>query len=235
MSAQTEVSPESKLIDLIACEQCDALWARPSLTAGQLARCGRCDAVLGRYPWVGLQGQFALVATATIMFVIANAFPIVVLDMQGIRHGSTLLEAIVALSQQGAAGVAIVAAVTVLICPLLELLIRAWALLSVTGAHSATGMMHTMLGPSLRLLSRVQRWSMMEVYVIGILVTVVKLGSMAQVIPGISIVSFAALTILIGAIRSAGTDAIWKQLELSRTTMPAISDEPDRAASTWPR
>jgi len=230
MSVQSEVSPEHKLANLIACEQCDAVWARPTLAAGQQARCGRCDAVLRRHPWIGLHGQLALVATAIIMFVIANAFPIVVLDIQGIRHGSTLLEAIIALSQQGANGVAIVAAVTVFICPLLELLIRASALLSVTSAQSETGTMHTMLGPSLRLLTRVQRWSMTEVYVIGILVTVVKLGSTAQVIPGISIVSFGALTLLIGAIRSAGTDAIWKQLDLSRARMLAVGSAPDSAA-----
>ncbi len=48
---------------------------------------------------IGLSGQLALVLAALIVFTIANAFPIVVLDVQGLRHGSTLPEAIVALAR----------------------------------------------------------------------------------------------------------------------------------------
>jgi paraquat-inducible protein A len=69
---------------------------------------------------------------------------------------------------------------------------------------------------ALRLLRRVQPWSMMEVFLIGILVALVKLGDMAEIVPGLAIWSFAVLiVVLAGATVSLDTRAIWQRVPLA--------------------
>ncbi len=208
--------------DLIACEHCDALWVRAHLQAGQQMRCGRCDAVLGVGERVGLSGQLALVIAGLIVFLIANVFPIVVLEIQGLRHDSTLLQAIVILARHDALPVAIVAAVTVFVCPLIELLCRCWALLAAMGRRRTLGAHRVAL--AMRIYSRVEHWSMTEVYMIGMLVTLVKIGSMAQIIPGVGLAGFGVLTLLISATRVNGNHAIWASVPAS---FHYLDDEPD--------
>lgn len=162
---------------------------------------------------IGLSGQLALVLAALIVLTIANAFPIVVLDVQGLRHGSTLPEAIVALARDDALPVAVIAAITVFACPLIELLVRAAALSSALRGTAGGG-----TTTALRWLTRVQRWSMTEVYLIGMLVTLVKVGAIARIVPGIGLLGFATLAVLIAAIRAQGIDALRAALPRERDT-----------------
>jgi paraquat-inducible protein A len=68
-----------------------------------------------------------------------------------------------------------------------------------------------------RLLRRVMPWSMMEVFMIGILVAVTKLAGMAEVVPGLAIWAFALLmVVLAGAMASFDPEAVWERLEARR-------------------
>ena len=65
-----------------------------------------------------------------------------------------------------------------------------------------------------RLLNRVQPWSMMEVFMLGILVSVVKLAKMASVVPGVSVYAFAALIFaLAAAMSSLDPHQVWETAE----------------------
>jgi paraquat-inducible protein A len=67
---------------------------------------------------------------------------------------------------------------------------------------------------TLRLLRRIQPWSMMEVFLVGILVAVTKLVDMAEVIPGLALWAFALLIlVLAGATASFDPEALWERLE----------------------
>jgi len=64
-----------------------------------------------------------------------------------------------------------------------------------------------------RLLRRVEPWSMMEVFMIGILVAIVKLMGMAQIVPGLALWAFVLLFLLIsGAVASLDPHAIWERV-----------------------
>jgi paraquat-inducible protein A len=69
----------------------------------------------------------------------------------------------------------------------------------------------------LRFLKRIQPWGMMEVFMVGILVSVVKLAKMAKIIPGISLYSFLALIFVLSAMSvSLDTHQIWQKWEAQR-------------------
>jgi paraquat-inducible protein A len=73
------------------------------------------------------------------------------------------------------------------------------------------------MADAFRLLRRVQPWSMMEVFLIGIVVAVTKLHDMAEVIPGPSLFAFVALIlVLAGAMASLDPAAVWERLEARR-------------------
>jgi paraquat-inducible protein A len=62
-------------------------------------------------------------------------------------------------------------------------------------------------------------WGMIEVFMIGVLVTVVKLSTMAQVLPGVALWSFGALVVVLAAMLSFDPRDLWHYLE------PAGADE----------
>ena len=67
-----------------------------------------------------------------------------------------------------------------------------------------------------RTLRHLATWSMMEVFLIGILVALVKLGDMAEIIPGLAIYSFAVLIlVLAGAAAALDPRTIWRQVPVS--------------------
>jgi paraquat-inducible protein A len=69
----------------------------------------------------------------------------------------------------------------------------------------------------LRFLEHVLPWSMMEVFMIGILVSIVKLAGMAKIIPGISLYSFLALIFVLAAmVVSVDSHLIWQKWEEHR-------------------
>ena len=67
---------------MLACHECDALQRRVPLQSGGMARCVRCGAVLYRRSRHGLEVTLALTFTAAVLFLLANAFPIVSLELQ---------------------------------------------------------------------------------------------------------------------------------------------------------
>ncbi|KAB0631373.1 paraquat-inducible protein A, partial [Burkholderia stagnalis] len=80
--------------DLIACHECDALLHKPRLGGRDVAHCPRCDAVLYRSSSAQLDRICALTLAALITFMIAQAFPILEMDVNGNRVQTTLFGAI---------------------------------------------------------------------------------------------------------------------------------------------
>ena len=128
------------------------------------------------------------------LFAIANAYPIVGLEVQGNRTAATLFGAVRALWDQGAEAVAGLVFVTTIVVPLLEMSITLLILvpLRLGGAAPATGLL-------LRIVQAVRPWGMVEVFILGVLVSLVKLAHQATVIPGIALWSFAGLMLLFAA------------------------------------
>jgi paraquat-inducible protein A len=183
--------------ELLACPECDLLQSDSAVPRPRKALCARCGAVLYQRHPHGLERSLALTAAALALFAIANAFPILSLELQGERTDATLAGAVAALWSQNMQLVAALVLFTGILMPLAELAALAWLLVPLR-----FGLRAPQFGTVFGLLQFAQRWGMVEVFVLGALVSFVKLGHLANVEAGIALWSFAALMLVMAAIEA---------------------------------
>ena len=183
--------------ELLACPECDLLQSDSAVPRPRKALCARCGAVLYQRHPHGLERTVALTAAALVLFAIANSFPILSLELQGERTDATLAGAVAALWSQNMQLVAALVAFTAILMPLAELAALAWLLVPLR-----FGLRAPQFGAVFQALQFAQRWGMVEVFVLGALVSLVKLGHLANVEPGIALWSFAALMLVMAAIEA---------------------------------
>lgn len=189
---------------LIVCDHCDAVYRKPPFRAGSVVECARCGAVLERMQRLDVGGMLALTIAGLLVFVVANAYPIAEIDIRGAHDASTLAGTILASWRDGAPTVAILSALTLIVFPLLELLAALYVLIPLARGVRAFG-----FGDGMRALRFARDWSMPEVFVLGAIVAIVKLGGMAHVTPGLGLWAFAALTVLITLVTSFDHARLW--------------------------
>jgi paraquat-inducible protein A len=201
-----------ELTSLIACHECDLLHRVEPLPDGAAARCTRCGAVLYRQKPNSLDRSLALTMAGLIVFVLANAFPLLAFKLQGQVKEATLMTAVRDLYAQGWGEVGLVVFITSVLVPLIYLLGMLYILLPLKFNRVPRH-----LAEVFRLVRSLQPWGMMEVFMLGILVSVVKLMKMATIVPGISLYCFAVLIfILAGSMASLDPRIIWERLERGR-------------------
>lgn len=192
--------------DLIACHECDLLQTEPQLAPGETARCARCGAFLARNPPDSLDRSLALSLAAAILYLIANIHPLVGLEMQGRRVEVTLFEAVQILWKGGVEPVAALVFITALLFPVLELLMFLLVLVPLR-----LGRVSPRLATFFRLVRSVQPWGMMEVFLLGMLVSLVKLSHLATVVLGTAFWATAALIVVLTlATRAFDTRLLWQ-------------------------
>jgi len=190
--------------ELIVCEHCDSVYRRQALGRGEVADCVVCGAVLERHQWLGVEAQFALIVAALIVFAIANLSPIVTLGLSGMTAATTLWGAVIAMWQDGAQVVAFLSAMTLFFFPLSQLLIFGWVLWFARSGRRAPGFAQAMSA-----LVKIKPWSMIEVFMLGTLVAVVKAHTYFDVVPGPGIWAFGFLTLLITVFSSHDPRDLW--------------------------
>ena len=196
---------------LIACLECDLLHRETDLPIGGEARCVRCGGVLYRRKRGDANElALALTVTAAVLFLIANAFPIVTLEVQGVRNASTLLGAVASLWEEERQLVAALVFVTTVLVPAAELLGLTYVLLVLRGGRARRG-----LAGLLHLLKAVEPWGMVEVFFLGVLVSLVKLAHVAAVAPGVALFAFGALMLaLVAATAFFDDEAAWARVRV---------------------
>ena len=194
---------------LVACEDCDLLHRLGEVPEGGAARCRRCRGTLRRRPRNGLEHTLALALAAAVLFVVANSFPFLSFEMRGRVTETTLVSGVVDLYQQGRETIAVLVFFTIVLAPLCQIALFLWVLLPL---H--LNRVPWRLPDAFRLLRHLQPWSMMEVFIIGMLVAIVKLMGMATIVPGLALWSFVLLMFVIaGASSSFEPEAVWERVE----------------------
>jgi paraquat-inducible protein A len=216
---------------LIACHECDLLQRETVLADGASARCRRCGATLYRSPPASVDRALAFTLAALILFAVANAFPIVGLSVNGTLVETTLFGAARVLYDDGVWPLAGLVFVTTLLMPLLDMAAVAYLLLPLR-----TGHMPRRPDIVLRVLHRVTPWGMTEVLILGMLVALVKLAGIATVVPGIAMLAFGGVMLLLAA--AAGTfdlHDIWTRIDRARSAAGAPAGPASASAPTAAR
>jgi paraquat-inducible protein A len=155
------------------------------------AYCPRCYTRLHlRFPH-SLQRTWALTIAATILYFPANLLPILKIESVAGEQSNTIISGVIQFWQQGDYPVAIIIFTASVMIPVLKIL----AIIALCLATRA-GRWPLALTRLYRVTEFIGRWSMVDVFVVAILVAVVQLGSTISIHPGTAALSFAGVVIL---------------------------------------
>ncbi|MDA8137415.1 MAG: paraquat-inducible protein A [Desulfobacteraceae bacterium] len=192
----------------VACPECDLLHRRQTLPSGGVAKCTRCGAALYRSPRNSLDRTLAMAATGVILLIIANCYPFLSLNVEGQFRETILITGIVELYRQGMPLVATLVLLCGIVFPFIELAGLVYLLLPLKFDHRPWRMLTVFL-----VIRAVGPWGMTEVYLLGILIAIIKLTSMADIITGAAFYAFALLSFVVAAAAaSLNADSIWQRL-----------------------
>lgn len=189
---------------LVVCEECGLAHRWQPLGHGAVARCTRCDAVIGRSHRLSIDDILALTVAAGAAYLVAINTPLLSLSLRGGAETATLPDAIVAAWQEGEPLVAIVAAITALLAPAAFIVFRLYVLFPLSSGIKPPG-----FAWCVRALHQAGRWNMVEVFMVGVLLSLVRLAGLADASPGPGLFALGALTVLFAAIESAGLKHLW--------------------------
>lgn len=178
---------------LIACEYCGTLSANQSIAKNERLRCSCCNAVLHSRKPNSLAKTWSYLWAAVFLYIPANVLPIMTVIFQGTGEPSTIFEGVMHLLESGMWPLAAIVFIASLFVPIMKLLILAGLALSVQLRWQWRPKERTRF---YRITEFVGRWSMVDIFVIAILVALVQFGNLASVYPGLGAVSFAAVVIL---------------------------------------
>ena len=183
---------------LVACHDCAMVQRVPELPKKGSVRCRRCSALLFKSRTNNIDRPLALYITGMIFFILSNTFPLLTLKFEGQSETTTLLGGVVALYQQGTTGLAFLVLLTTIVVPFVQLGSMTWALVALK-FHIQTKSLPRLL----RLLVKIYPWGMLEVFMLGIFVAVVKLADMAGIVMGVGVYCFGALIFIVAAAASS--------------------------------
>ena len=223
--------------NLVACHECDLLIQRPPRLRALTAHCPRCRARVSgaAHGRRSLDRLCALTVAALVTYCVALAFPIVALDAAGIASHATIGDAVRALMSNGEPVVAVLVFCTTMLFPLLEL--AAWLYLLVP---LRAGRIPRRFAPVLRGIHRLRPWSMVEVLMLGVLITIVKLTSLAHVLAGPALFAFGGLTVMLCMLSTIEPARLWEAHDELAALQPGDADHmkpprPDMTRHASPR
>ena len=179
---------------VIACHECDLLIREVSAPIGGSASCPRCGAVLYRNLGPRFDWSLAFLVGAAVVYLIANAFPIVSMEAAGSRTVATLFGTVMSLHATGSSPVAALVLFTAIVFPALIIGLMIYMLLPLQFGRAPAN-----AGGVFRALRASQPWAMVEVFMLGILCSIVKLAHLAALVVGPALWAFGALIVLIAA------------------------------------
>jgi len=197
------------LLPVIACHECDLLQREVTLPRGGVAHCRRCGAILYRDSPDSLDRTLALSLAAAVLFLLANTFPVIGIELQGNRSAVNLFGAVSSIWAQEMKLIALLVLITTILIPAFELAMIIYLLLSLKFLQMPPG---TAL--ILRMLQSMKPWGMVEIFMLGVLVALVKLSHDFIIIPGVALWSFGGLTLMLAAVASTfNARELWVNLE----------------------
>lgn len=173
----------------IRCHDCGCL----SKQAEQNNHCPLCGGRLHPRLPNSFQRTAALLLSAFFLYIPANIFPIMTYTRLGVGEPHTIIGGIIALIQGDMVPVAILVLIASILVPLLKLLGIGLLLLNVHYRWQAHAKKWTMM---YRIIAFVGRWSMLDIFMISILVSLVDMEGVAKVIAGPAATAFAAVVVL---------------------------------------
>ncbi len=179
------------MVTLRPCRCCGLIQRVAQIEEGFEARCARCDAVIRRSAAPRSMARAAAFALgALILYPPAMLLPVIEIEQMGHTNGATIWSGVVDLLGEGS----ILVGVIVLLCSIVIPLVKIMATFLICSGELFMHGRHRAM--TYRLLEWMGRWGMLDVLLVALLVSVVKLGSWLRVYPGPGAAAFAGVVVL---------------------------------------
>ncbi|WP_085640983.1 MULTISPECIES: paraquat-inducible protein A [unclassified Pseudomonas] len=163
------------------------------IDAPQPAHCSRCEALLHVRRPDSIRRTWALLITATILYIPANLLPIMTVSVLGKGAPATIMSGVISLLQLGMIPIALVVFVASIVVPTFKLAGIALLLYSVQRHQPMSARQRIVM---YRFIEWVGRWSMLDIFVIAILVALVNFGNLARIEANLGAAAFAGVVVL---------------------------------------
>jgi len=179
----------ARSMGIVACHQCGKLWndVLPN------AHCGHCNAILHTRKPDSINRTWALLIAACIMYIPANLMPVMITQTLLETHQDTILSGVIFFWVSGEWGLAAIVFIASFLVPLLKLV--SLVLLVVT-AQKQSSWRQQERARLYRMVEIIGRWSMLDVFVVSLLVGLVQIQGFAKITAGLGIVAFGAVVVL---------------------------------------
>ena len=199
---------------LIACRYCHTLSRPPdgrSIDETRGLVCPTCGSRIHSRVSHSLDKTAALLLAAILLYIPANTLPIMSMTYLGQYQADTILSGVIDLIDEGLWPIAAIVFVASIVVPIVKLVVLSILVLSVRFGSRWRPLDRTR---AYRITEFVGRWSMVDIFVIAILVALVQFGKLATVYPGFGAISFATVVILtIFAANTFDPRLIWDVME----------------------
>ena len=196
---------------LASCYSCHLVSKPPPSDGPVVIKCPRCGSILHKRKPNSISRTWALVLAALICYIPANVLPITTVISMGKKQSDTIMSGVIYFIQTDMWPIALVIFIASVFVPLLKLLILGFLLTSVQRESGWRPRDRTRL---YRIIEVIGRWSMLDIYVVTILVALVKLGALATIEAGPGAVFFAAVVVItMFAAMSFDPRIIWDAME----------------------
>jgi paraquat-inducible protein A len=164
-----------------------------SLLPVSVGNCTRCGKQLELRRRDSVQVTLALVLTAIIFYIPANVLPIMTTNLLGSSSPATILGGVVIFLEHGSYGIALVIFTASVLIPIAKMAVITRLCLAV---RSQKQLKHNDLTKLYRVVEFIGKWSMIDVFVVAILVALIQLSGLMVIRPGIAISAFAGVVVL---------------------------------------
>jgi paraquat-inducible protein A len=195
--------------ELIACHDCDQLVRMRPLQPGEREVCPRCGSTVYSRKPDALDRTLAFTICGLVLFTVANLLPFLTFVFKGVAEESLLSTGALRLYDQGYRIVGVLVFAFAIAFPLVKLLGLLYVLLPLR-----LGRVPPRVGLALRLVVGLTPWAMLEVFLLGVLVAMIKLMAMAEVTLGLAMYAFVGLMLaMVAADATLDTHDIWQRVE----------------------
>jgi paraquat-inducible protein A len=218
MSTMSDSIPHSPATAVTVCPDCSLILQQVVPLPHQVAVCPRCSQPLHRYKHNAIQKALVLSLTGLLLFLPANMLPLLTFSVLGTDTRSSILQACLGMFDQGQYVLGITVALTTLVFPLLILSGLLLITLGLTRQWQAAWM------PGFfRTYHHLTDWAMTDVFLVGVLVTIVKMSHTATITLDPGFFCFIGLVLTtITAQTVIDRELFWSLMERNEATLEPV-------------
>ena len=210
MTTGVDISDNLKDVDkLIACPSCDRLHDRQALKMGEFARCTRCRHVLQTCKPLSVDRTLAAVLAGIVLLLISLCLPFLSLSRAGIESTISVIDAVQSLWMSQMRWLGLLTFGFIVLLPLARLLLLGWVLWRIRFDRKVRRSMRV----AFRWAIQLEPWAMADIFMVGVVVSLVKISSLANLEAGLAFWSLLALVVVSVLINlTLCKDSVWARM-----------------------